>query len=74
MSIMIILMMSLPLMRRQTIKPRRLRWILLLKITMIIRNLEPPPMRVVYGGLLEKNHKVHLMYQSWAVRINMKKL
>ena len=69
-----ILIMSHPLTRRWTVNPRRLIWMLLLRKTVITGNLEPPPMKMMYKGILYTNKKGHLKYRVWVVSINMKKM
>ena len=59
---------------RWMIKPRILRRMVLLIRTMIMRNLDTPPISMVYGGLIDENHKGKLTYRAWEVSVNMKKL
>ena len=56
------------------IKTRRLIRMFLLRRKMITRNLEPPLMIMMYGGLLYIKEKGHLTYRAWLVIVNTKKL
>ena len=57
-----IMMMRRPLKRRGVIEPRRLKRMFLMIRTMITRKFKTPPMIMVYGGLLDSEHKVHLTF------------